>query len=92
LRAYISAISWPLSLKPFGPKIFNRNSAVQNNPDIMIAARFGSPLILGVGENEWFVASDASAFLEYTRQVMLHDFGFVSFLPCHFASIHPGAR
>jgi glucosamine--fructose-6-phosphate aminotransferase (isomerizing) len=65
---------------------------VQNNPDIMIAARFGSPLILGVGENEWFVASDASAFLEYTRQVMLQDFGFSSFWCCHFPFINSGVR
>mmetsp|Transcript_26273 Transcript_26273/g.41115 ORF Transcript_26273/g.41115 Transcript_26273/m.41115 type:complete len:644 (-) Transcript_26273:398-2329(-) len=40
------------------------------NPDLLIAARMGSPLILGVGEDEWFVASDASAFIEYTRQVI----------------------
>uniref|UniRef100_A0A7S0M7C0 glutamine--fructose-6-phosphate transaminase (isomerizing) n=1 Tax=Cryptomonas curvata TaxID=233186 RepID=A0A7S0M7C0_9CRYP len=42
----------------------------QEEPDLLIAARMGSPLILGVGEGEWFVASDASAFLEYTRNVV----------------------
>ena len=40
----------------------------RENPDLLIAARMGSPLMLGVGEDEWFVASDASAFLEHTRQ------------------------
>mmetsp|Transcript_56453 Transcript_56453/g.138565 ORF Transcript_56453/g.138565 Transcript_56453/m.138565 type:complete len:635 (+) Transcript_56453:141-2045(+) len=41
-----------------------------DNPDILIAARLGSPLILGVGHGEYFIASDASAFLEHTRQVI----------------------
>lgn len=44
-------------------------------PDMMIAARNGSPLIIGIGENENFVASDVPAILEYTRRVMyLNDF------------------
>mmetsp|Transcript_9866 Transcript_9866/g.19715 ORF Transcript_9866/g.19715 Transcript_9866/m.19715 type:complete len:648 (-) Transcript_9866:194-2137(-) len=42
----------------------------KENPDLLVAARMGSPLILGIGEGEWFVASDASAFLEHTRQVV----------------------
>uniref|UniRef100_A0A7S0NDW2 glutamine--fructose-6-phosphate transaminase (isomerizing) n=1 Tax=Hanusia phi TaxID=3032 RepID=A0A7S0NDW2_9CRYP len=42
----------------------------RDDPDILVAARLGSPLILGIGEQEWFVASDASAFLEYTRHVV----------------------
>ncbi len=40
------------------------------DPDILIAARKGSPLILGVGEDENFVASDASALIEHTNQVV----------------------
>lgn len=39
-------------------------------PDRIIAARMGSPLILGVGNNENFVASDVSAFLGHTNQVV----------------------
>jgi len=35
----------------------------------LIAARRGSPLILGVGDNEYFLASDIPAFLEYTQEV-----------------------
>jgi len=39
----------------------------------LIAARRGSPLIIGKGEKEFFIASDIPAFLEYTRQVMYLD-------------------
>jgi len=36
----------------------------------MIAARKGSPLVIGVGENEFFLASDASPIIEYTNEVV----------------------
>ena len=39
-------------------------------PDLLIAARNGSPLILGVGKNEYFLGSDASPIIEYTRDVV----------------------
>lgn len=39
-------------------------------PDIMIGAKKGSPLILGVGENEYIIASDASAIIEHTSQAI----------------------
>jgi glucosamine--fructose-6-phosphate aminotransferase (isomerizing) len=39
-------------------------------PDKIIAARKGSPLVLGVGENEFIVASDATAIVPHTRQVV----------------------
>ena len=42
----------------------------REDPDVLVAARLGSPLMLGIGEGEWFIASDAAAFLEYTRQVV----------------------
>ncbi len=38
-----------------------------NKPDEIIVAKLGSPLAIGVGENEFFIASDASPFLEYTK-------------------------
>lgn len=41
--------------------------------DRMIAARRGSPLIIGVGKKEYFIASDVPAFLPYTNQVMYLD-------------------
>jgi glucosamine--fructose-6-phosphate aminotransferase (isomerizing) len=44
------------------------------NPNEIIIARKGSPLIVGVGDNEVFIASDASALVGYTNQVVyLHD-------------------
>ena len=40
------------------------------DPDLLIAARKGSPLILGVGEGEYFIGSDAAPLVEHTRQVV----------------------
>lgn len=42
-------------------------------PDTLIAARKGSPLVIGVGENEYFLASDATPIIEYTKQVVYLD-------------------
>ncbi len=42
----------------------------KNEPDKIIAARKGSPLILGIGDNEMILASDASAIVEHTRKVV----------------------
>ncbi len=44
-------------------------------PDVLVAARNGSPLIVGIGESERFVASDASPLLEHTRSVIYLDDG-----------------
>lgn len=46
-----------------------------DDPHAMVAARMGSPLVLGVGEGEVFVASDASPIVEYTRNVIYLDDG-----------------
>ena len=46
-----------------------------DEPDLLVAARNGSPLIVGIGENERFVASDASPLLEHTRSVVYLDDG-----------------
>ena len=40
------------------------------NPDTLIAARKGSPLVIGVGKGEHFLASDASPIIEYTKEVV----------------------
>lgn len=45
----------------------------KNNPDRLIAARKGSPLVLGIGEDEFFVASDASPIIEFTKNVIYLD-------------------
>lgn len=42
----------------------------KNNPDTIIAARQSSPLVIGIGENETFLASDATPFVEYTKDAV----------------------
>ena len=42
----------------------------EENPDTLIAARKGSPLVIGIGKNEHFLASDASPIIEYTKEVV----------------------
>jgi glutamine---fructose-6-phosphate transaminase (isomerizing) len=44
-----------------------------DNPDMVIAARKGSPLVLGIGKGEYFVASDATPIIEYTKNVVFMD-------------------
>jgi glucosamine--fructose-6-phosphate aminotransferase (isomerizing) len=44
-----------------------------DEPNKIIAARMGSPLVLGVGEKEYFLASDASPIIEHTRNVIYLD-------------------
>ena len=41
-----------------------------DEPDMLVVARNGSPLLLGVGEGEHFIGSDASPFIEFTRHVV----------------------
>ncbi len=41
-----------------------------DDPNILIVARKGSPVIIGFGKDEYFVASDASALIEYTKRVV----------------------
>ena len=42
----------------------------KEHPDALIAARKGSPLVVGIGEDEYFIASDATPIVEYTDQVI----------------------
>ena len=41
-----------------------------DEPDLLIAARKGSPMVIGVGTDEYFVASDATPIVEYTKNVI----------------------
>jgi glucosamine--fructose-6-phosphate aminotransferase (isomerizing) len=42
----------------------------RDHPDTIIAARKGSPLVIGIGKGEHFLASDASPIVEYTKEVV----------------------
>jgi glutamine---fructose-6-phosphate transaminase (isomerizing) len=47
-------------------------------PDVIVAARNGSPVVIGVGEREMFVASDVAALVRHTRQVVYLDDGEIA--------------
>ena len=49
-------------------------------PGKIVVARLGSPVLLGIGDDELFVASDASAVLEHTRSVVYLDDGDIAVL------------
>jgi glutamine---fructose-6-phosphate transaminase (isomerizing) len=45
----------------------------RDNPDTLIAARKGSPLVIGIGKDEYYVASDATPIVEHTKNVVYLD-------------------
>jgi glucosamine--fructose-6-phosphate aminotransferase (isomerizing) len=47
--------------------------AIDQDSEQLVGARFGSPLVLGVGDKEFFLASDVPAFLEHTNKVVFID-------------------
>lgn len=49
-------------------------------PGMLVVARLGSPLAIGVGENEYFVASDASPFVEFTKEAIYLEDGHMAIL------------
>ena len=49
-----------------------------DEPGTIVVARHGSPVLLGVGDGEYFIASDASAVLEHTRSVVYLDDGDIA--------------
>ncbi len=51
-----------------------------DEPGVLVAARKGSPLLVGVGDGEWLVASDAAAILQHTRSVIYLDDGEMAVL------------
>ncbi|MFN7911664.1 MAG: glutamine--fructose-6-phosphate transaminase (isomerizing) [Bacteroidota bacterium] len=42
----------------------------KNDPNVLVAAKKGSPMVIGVGNDEFFIASDASPIVEYTKNVV----------------------
>ncbi len=47
----------------------------QDDPEKLVVARLGSPLIIGIGENEYFIASDSAPIIDYTRNIIILDEG-----------------
>lgn len=52
----------------------------EEHPDQLIAARKGSPMVIGVGEGEYFIASDATPIVEYTKNVIYMNDNEIAFL------------
>ena len=42
-----------------------------DDPELLIGARLNAPLVVGMGEGEWFLASDITAIIPYTRRVLV---------------------
>ena len=55
----------------------------KKNPDEIVVARLGSPLAIGIGEGEYFVASDASPFIEYTSNAVYLEDGEMANIRLH---------
>ena len=63
-----------------------------DDPGVIVGARRGSPLILGLGENENFLASDTCAIVSHTRQVVyLNDYDVVTLTPEKFDVVSLGS-
>ncbi len=54
-----------------------------DDPDTIIAARKGSPLVIGIGKEEYFIASDATPIVEYTKDVVYLDEEEIAIIPRH---------
>ncbi|HRG51391.1 MAG TPA: glutamine--fructose-6-phosphate transaminase (isomerizing) [Bacteroidia bacterium] len=52
----------------------------KDHPDELIAAKKGSPMVVGIGENEFFIASDATPIVEYTKNVVYLEDEEIAFL------------
>lgn len=55
----------------------------KKSPNEIVAARLGSPLAIGIGEGEYFVASDASPFIEYTSNAVYLEDGEMANIRLH---------
>ncbi len=83
---YLTAVQWALAQLrgTYGLAI-----AFRDQPSLMIAARFGSPLVIGVGRGEYFVSSDASPLAGRTdRIVYLADHQIAVLTPDGFSVLH----
>lgn len=53
----------------------------KNNLDSLVVAKNSSPLVIGIGDNEFYVASDATPIVEYTRNVVYLEDGDIAVVP-----------
>lgn len=53
----------------------------KDNSDELVAARKGSPLVIGIGKEEFFIASDATPLVEYTKEVVYLDDEEIAIIP-----------
>ncbi|MEM0925972.1 MAG: glutamine--fructose-6-phosphate transaminase (isomerizing) [Planctomycetota bacterium] len=86
LDRYVQAVQWTVAQLrgTYGLLI-----AFRDQPDLLIAARFGSPLVIGVGNGEYFVASDASPLAGCTdRIVYMADHQIATLTPGGFSVVH----
>ena len=58
-----------------------------NKPDEIVVAKLGSPLCIGVGEEEHFIGSDATPFLEFTKKVIYLEDGELAVIRNHKSTI-----
>ena len=58
-----------------------------NKPDEIVVAKLGSPLCIGVGEEEHFIGSDATPFLEFTKKVIYLEDGELAIIRNHKSTI-----
>ncbi len=54
-----------------------------NDPDKLVAARKASPLVIGIGEGEYFIASDATPIVEHTKKVVYLNDEEIAMVPRH---------
>jgi glucosamine--fructose-6-phosphate aminotransferase (isomerizing) len=83
---YLTAVQWAVAQLrgTYGLAI-----AFRDRPNLMIAARFGSPLVIGVGRGEYFLSSDASPLAGRTdRIVYLADHQIAVLTPAGFSVLH----
>lgn len=83
---YIAAVRWATSQLhgTFGLAMIFRD-----RPDLLIAARFGSPLVIGVGRGEYFLGSDSSPLAGHTDQIVyLADHQIAVMTPSGFSVRH----
>jgi glucosamine--fructose-6-phosphate aminotransferase (isomerizing) len=55
----------------------------KDNADEIVVAKMGSPLVVGMGDNEFFIASDATPIIEYTNEVLYLEEGQIARLSIH---------